>query len=145
MSEELQAQLAAFLGAMLDAVKSGGERAAGQMPQLVQEKLLYAIVTQVIILVGVTVLLLVVARLLRSQKYRHWVECVGGKKDACGTWRDANGYMADRDGRLLSRVILWTVWLYLGGIGWLAAATSLLKPLITPRLYIIEWLSSLVR
>ena len=130
MSEELQKQLAAFLAAMLEAAKSGGEWAAGQMPLLIQEKILLGRLSNTITVLGAVALgvyLLVLAR-----RVWRWAPTASGYQ-----WDEGGQYFVAS----IATVATGLYWLFVCGL----AAESALKVWLAPRLYIVDWLIGMAK
>lgn len=140
MSDELQQQLVALLGAMLDAVRSGGEWAAGQVPLLVQEKVTYGRIVEtgqaVLELLMVVAALVVVPKLIRfTVEMTQRVD-----KALCGMEGPYIASVFGGAGAILAFIVVGlSCVIDLPGQVAIAVQTW-----VAPRLYIIEWLRGMI-
>jgi len=128
MSDELQAQLAAFLSAMLDAAKLGGEWATGQIPLLVQDKILYGRVMESLTVAMGAGLLLGGALCVRSL-VKH------------GAFEGDDPFSACAFLSLVGAII----GSGMGTFVFFDNVPDAVQVWLAPRLYIIEWLSGLAK
>lgn len=133
MSDQLQAQLAEYLKAILTTAQQGAAFVKEQAPMVVQEKILYARVLFTVEAVAFAIAALVLARLaVRFYK----IASEAGKGYRCDIW-------PERPGGLLN------IACSIGSIGSalfaVIAAETAVQAWFAPRLYILEWAMSLVK
>jgi len=121
LSEDLQKQLAAFLQSLLEATGDVKQFAADQIPPLVQEKIMLGRVEEVIWLLASSLLMYVGYRLIKFGNAEHW--------------DDSSCFIAGVGG-VLAFVV--------GPFLWLYSLHYVIEAWFAPRLYIVEWLQSMV-
>lgn len=134
MNEELQKQLAEYLGTLLEAAKSGAAFASEQVPLVIQEKIVYGRVvetlTAVIGVVGLIGLPLFACKAIKN--------LLASEDIPYDKHEESNRLVIQGFGYVVLAFMSLIALMFLDHIG------SAIKAWTAPRLYIIEWLSSLV-
>lgn len=129
MDPELQKQLAALLAKLMDVAQQGATWTADQIPPLIQEKITYGRIREPAYLVVWIVVCLCVWRALpNALALAHESPDLSAREVAGG----------------ISTAAL----AVLGVVGFIAAlmqVDAVLQVWLAPRLYIVEWLSSLIK
>lgn len=131
MDPKLQQQLAEYLKEFVGAVKAGGEFALQQAPLVVQEKIAYGRASTAITLLMSIAILGAVARSAPA---------VGRLITAA----DRDGDAAKMAGAVIATVVMLVAG-FVSAIVFFGTYEDALKVWFAPRLYILEWVASLVK
>lgn len=133
MNAELQHALAELLTAMLAAAKDGTTWAKGEIPLLIQERLQYALFERAMMLVG-ALMLVALGRFLYK---------TGRLVDQRYEYAKAHNQYVEDDGAIwkAGACALWG----LGGFFTIVAILDIAKVIIAPRVYVVDWLTSMIR
>lgn len=139
MNDELQKQLAAMLANLATVAQQGAAFAADQIPPLVQEKIALGRTEATFWFAAAAILS--VASVYWMARLRRWAE---PHKAECDEKAKTGHYHVDRDGYQMPLFFGHVVGILLAVLPLIATVHDLLLVWFAPRLYIVEWLRSMV-